>query len=454
MNQMKKMIQWMKGNMAIVVALALSVAGLCFVGVVTFIMRGAVVSSVEKQVFDQSKKADDLSKQEVLLPGQEAGSPMIRQRNVVANKALIAAKTLINDRFAKTGLQMRELSRKLNAGAHEQYCILLPEGGLNTINKAEVWSAYKDGFAAALSNPKLPGTPGSDLTEDERKRVAINPLYAGGPWSSKDLQEKADAAAKRQLKDFGTDKMADLSAEQQKQVENAAKNAVFEALRTRAESIGIYAEAAPESSANPFSGLIRDWGKDVPPPELVYECQSDLWILRDMVEALRRANHIGEEGHSVLNGPVKRLLRFQIGRDYVGLHSLGMLSGSGVGGALAAPGVALPPETQAQVENFFVSPTGRISNSIYDVKHARLEVLVDVRKLPELLTAIDSVNAMTVISVNLEDVDEYKELREGMFYYGQCDVVKANILVETLWMRSWTTQKMPEATKKYLGINP
>ncbi len=459
MTSMTKTMHWVKSNLAIVACVVFSFASLCVVAVVTLFLRGTVTGSVEKLVKDQSGKAQVLLTQtKVKLPGYEPGSEMTSMQ-VVANPQLIDAMNQINSLFSKTGTDMRDLARKLNGGAHEKTCII-PDGGLDVFNLPKVRQAYDKSFAAALWHPQF--TPATaELTDEVRKSLAIKPLLAGMPYSLKSLQEISDASVKTSLKARVVSKMSELNAKSQTEVETLARNAVLQAMRTRAESIGIYADPDPGSPGYPFAGLVRDWGRagTLPSAELAYESQADLWILRDMMEALSRANHIGEDGYSVLKAPVKRLLRLQVSRDgYVGLHTMGMVVGSSTAGAslarLSMPaGITLKDDKSPQVENFFVAPTGRISNAVYDVKHAKLEVLVDVSRLPELLAAIDSVNAMTVVGVSLEDVDEYKELREGGYFYGPCDVVKATLVVETLWMRSWTVPKMPEATRKYLGIS-
>lgn len=453
---MNKISQWMKGNMLIVGALGLSFLCLGFVGFVTLFKRGSVVKQVEAKVSKQIAEADKLMDQTIKVPGPRVGDKQVSIKKVTIGPKLLEARKVINDRFVEVGRRMRDLVQKENGSAHENACILPPEG-LNTLNIADALAKYKNSFVAALWNPNL--NAGS-ISEEDRKKVGINPLYAGTAYSAEELQAIANAVVKERVEGFGAEKLGDLSAKQQQQVTIRARNAVLAAIEERAKKIGVYVEKTGISdTACPLgSGLIRDWGR-LPSPELAYESQADLWILRDMVEVIRKANRIGEPGQSVLTGPVKRLLRLQINQDgYVGLHTMGWATGasslsSSSKGALAFPSsITLPDASRPQVENFFASPTGRISNALYDVKQVRLDVLVDGQRLPELFAAIDKVNFMTVLDVGIEDVDEYKELRDGRYYYGKCDVVRASILVETLWMRSWTTPKMPEGTKRYLGI--
>lgn len=464
---MNKILQWMKGNVAIVAAMAVALLCVAFVGLVTLVLRGKVIASVEKQVASQTQAAETLLTQtKVKLPGQEPGTPMIElsgkgSRRIVATPALIAAVQTIWAEFAKTGKDMRDLSRQINGRAHESVCILPDSGTVDTFNIATLKMNYRNSFAAALWHPRYPVSGAPALSEADLKAVAINPLLAAPAFTARQLQDVADVAIREKLRSLGVEKYTDLATNQKKAAETEARNRVVEALTTRAGSIGIYAETDQSQPSWPFSGMWRDWGREgtIPPPDLAYESQADLWILRDLVEALRSANRIGDNGSSVLTAPVKRLVRVQAQRDgYVGLHTMGLVVAPAAAGASAGaypvPSFSLLPESVPQVENYFVSPTGRICNSIYDVKHTKLEVIVDVRRLPELIEAISAANMMTVVAVDLEDVDEYKELQEGLYYYGACDAVKATLVVESIWMRSWTALKMPAATRNYLKITP
>ena len=103
-------------------------------------------------------------------------------------------------------------------------------------------------------------------------------------------------------------------------------------------------------------------------------------------------------------------------------------------------------------DDFSVSHTGRRSNHLYDVRHARLTVDVESRRLPELINALSRTNFMAVLMVTITDVDEHEMLRQG-YLYGRTDVVQAELLIETIWMRSWTTELMPQEIRYQLGVD-
>ena len=58
---------------------------------------------------------------------------------------------------------------------------------------------------------------------------------------------------------------------------------------------------------------------------------------------------------------------------------------------------------------------------------------------------------MTVIKAEITDLDEYELLQEG-YVYGHNDVVRANLVIESLWFRNWTQDLMPTIVKEKLLI--
>ena len=203
-----------------------------------------------------------------------------------------------------------------------------------------------------------------------------------------------------------------------------------------------------------------------------------MWILQDLITAIHFANDVQDQGDhgvdeegkripsSVLNAPVKRLIRAEVLPGYVGLHNMGGVDSIGnarpgsparnnSGGAAGYPpptgGKTDKPRETKLSENFVFGPTGRSSNSLYDVRHARVIAHVDYQRLPELFNAIASVNMMTVLNMQVTAVDEYELLNE-LYMYGQGDVVEVEMIIESLWLREWTAELMPEDVQVYVGL--
>lgn len=264
--------------------------------------------------------------------------------------------------------------------------------------------------------------------------------------------------------------------------------------------------AAPAATATvaeyPFE--IAPWAfSDQPPtPDQLWEGQVQLWIMRDVMIAISLMNNVGEtvqvvgpdgsiveQTANVLNSPIKRLLELKTLTGYVGLHNTGAALGSveldntnfgaareaspftgrdQPGGAAGQPGSNVPsvyptPPTELAtvlapkqtsdraVEHFGITPTGRISNSVFDVRHSKLVIDIEADKLPAFFESLRQTNFMTVIKAEITDVDEYDLLKQG-YVYGQRDVVRASLIIESLWFRNWTEQLMPKLVKEKLLI--
>ena len=95
--------------------------------------------------------------------------------------------------------------------------------------------------------------------------------------------------------------------------------------------------------------------------------------------------------------------------------------------------------------------TGRKSNALYDVFSVDLELIVDSTRIPEVLDAIAQENFFTITDLSISPADPFFAASEG-YMYGLAPVCYLNLTVETVWLRQWTAEKMPEAVKEALGI--
>jgi hypothetical protein len=80
-----------------------------------------------------------------------------------------------------------------------------------------------------------------------------------------------------------------------------------------------------------------------------------------------------------------------------------------------------------------------------------IEVLVEWQRLPQFIASLAQTNFMTVLKTDIQDVDEYEALQKG-YIYGTGDVVRATMLIESLWIREWTSALMPDDVKRAMGI--
>ena len=206
----------------------------------------------------------------------------------------------------------------------------------------------------------------------------------------------------------------------------------------------------------------------------LFSWQWQYWVVEDVLNALHQAN--GAET-SVLQAPVKHVLVVQPldvpvpGASQGNVPPTGAAGGEGftgagagagefeLGGAAPQPqapaaagaaGVEANPKAPVQ-PNYAVSLSGRYTNPLYDVINVRLQVVVETRRIPEVLDALAKRNFMTVTSLNLKAVDPYQAAGSG-FFYGSQPVSELDLNVETVWLRAWTRDFMPVDIKRTLSI--
>ncbi len=179
-------------------------------------------------------------------------------------------------------------------------------------------------------------------------------------------------------------------------------------------------------------------GSQAPNPENIWWAQQGLWIQQDVAEAIAATN---SQATNVLNAPVKRLVALQVPSNYVFPAAAMPASGS--------PDSAQPVSTEPSV-----SPTGHVSNSVYDVVHFKLEVVIDANEIPTLLRELSRQRLITVTRVEqLASVDSSVDESMG-FIYGDQPVVKLSLNCEALLLREWTVPLMPQTILQRLGITP
>ncbi|MFW5682995.1 MAG: hypothetical protein ACOC1G_08325, partial [Phycisphaeraceae bacterium] len=310
---------------------------------------------------------------------------------------------------------------------------------------------------------KVPMILGQPVDDDNLVR-----LNAGEPpdAATVGLQLAEDEREFRRQYQGASGEDVSLTPEQERQLREEKRDRTLQMIRDQAEAIHLYAALDPDDDAFPFAmreSLVNPApGAGSPTPALLWEAQLELWIMEDIARAIARVNAVDNPDANVATAPVKRLLNVAVLPGYVGIHTKGGLeeSTSRRSGTMrvTAEGMYDPPDhptlddpDQQLDAAFHYTPTGRVSNALYDVRHAQLRAVVDVRKLPELLDELSHVNFMTVLRVETRDVNEFEALREG-YFYGTGDAVEVMLLIESIWLRSWTESLMPDTTKRYLGI--
>lgn len=304
----------------------------------------------------------------------------------------------------------------------------------------------KYALLAQLAGDKQLGVP-------SRYLKLFGDIGAGGPPDpvklATSIRDMLDRETERVLAESGTNS---LTAEQRAGLDKLLSDRRVAEAQRRAKEISVYGgvESLDAAGFGAKSAVLpprsrTDRGSPVAPSLAeAFGWNFDSWVVGDLLAAIDRANtDAGGVRANVEHAVVKRIERLSIEALPVEVKPdpSGQQVDPPIEDALAEAGASDPS----------VSVTGRVSNSDFDVVRARLTLVVDAESLPRLFQAFAETNLMTVLDVDLSDVDAWGELRQG-YYYGSGRVVRAELEVETVWLRQWTTPLMPDTVKKALGI--
>lgn len=430
---MKNALIWMKHNPIAVVAAILSLCSLIGLLVVQMQASGFIKEMEERNAVVQKVKT--LKTTRVKIPSPDLDNP-VEERDITINEPAIEA--------------LKEVYRAMNV-------------------------EYKNIFALAVDQNRKGHVPLLDgLFPDPNKRIDklydaqvqylnsfesmlqhysptdIYPrLNAGGAIDMEQIANEVALEQKNFLMRQGLENtsLEQLTAEQKHNLTEVRRGAAYRAMQQHASKYHIYVDK-PNDPASVFK--INAWSKAGFQPEIsqIWQGQMELWVQQDIVEAIGSANNVWDGSYNVMLNPVKKLLNLSVKQGYVGIDSQGALTTNGK----LTPGAQ--PSGQVRLPNgFLMSPTGRRSNVIYDVIHARALLIVDYQQIPKLFEAFGKTNFMTVLNAEITDVDEYEALQNG-FLYGSGDCVRVDMVIETLWLREWTVRLMPERIKTRLAITP
>jgi hypothetical protein len=429
---MKSALIWMKHNPIAVVAAILCVCSLLGLLVVRF-----QASSFMKEMEDRNsvvQKVKTLKSTRVKIPSPDLDNP-VEERDITINEPAIEA---LKEVYRAMGIEYKNifaLAVDQNRKGHDPLLDgLFPDPGTHKDKLYDSRVQYLNAFESML----LYYSP-----------TDIYPrLNAGGPVDMVQLSSEVELEQKNFLMRLGLEnaKPDQLTPEQQRNLADVRRGAAYRVMKQHAAKYHIYVDNLEDRAA---IFMIGAWSQPAHYPTLseIWQGQMELWVQQDIVEAIGTANNIWDASFNVTRNPVKKLLKITVIPGYVGINTQGALTNKG--GKLT-PGA--PPSGETRLPNgFMMTPTGRRSNTIYDVVHAQVSLIVDYQQIPKLFEAFGKTNFMTVLNANITDVDEYEALKNG-FFYGTGDCVQLDMVVETLWLREWTTRLMPQRIKKLLSI--
>jgi len=159
------------------------------------------------------------------------------------------------------------------------------------------------------------------------------------------------------------------------------------------------------------------------PAEKIWSAQLALWVDEDVATAVAYANLAARD---VMESPVKQIIKVTVKAPPY------LISGDPTAGKEDQP---LPAVLDA-------TPTGRVSNGMYDVVQFNLSLDVDARRQAEVLGALEQHQFMTVLCVQTTAEDS-TNMALSRWVYGDAPVVRLDLACEELFLHSWTTALQP-----------
>lgn len=421
----KQVLQWIKGNPIAVGSAVVCLVSLIFVMIVIRSTGNTMLEDAAKRSIE-IKKIQGYQSTPMKLPPEKTDSGA-RIVNGVVNKAAIDYLKRVFSQMQGDYNQIRDLAIKHNQGDATRGMHLpiieglFPDPGLRESVLYYARKPYEDSFSEML---------GPDAQGAQYPR-----LNAGEPVPKVRLEKAVEPLERNLRARYGLQTNEALTPTQQIELQREKRTATIDLLRQNARAIHIYA------NVNAFQ---RDVWAAKPQIENVWESQLNLWIQQDIVQTISRTNRVSDPKANVIGSPIKRLNSIKVVPGYVGINSGGGMSSHSGYGQVASAETKLP-------DDFSIASSGRLSNTIYDVKHVWVDMDIDIQQLPIFMDELVQTNFMTVLKMELNDVDEYQLLSEG-YFMGSADVVHVRMLIETLWLRAWVSPMMPKRIRELIGV--
>lgn len=419
---MKNLGPWLKSNWAILVLGLIAVTALPVLWVVSSGMNSKVVSGFQDRI---KKDYQAVTSAKVPYGLVTPTGDKILEANVEVNAARTAA-------YQKLGEQMQSQTSVVTKAADE----------LNTNNGKH--QPLIEGLFPQPTDLERLAKPKFFVRQllQQARPALLEMIHAGAPPSPTDLAAQLTelmAAKREQVRQ--EQGRTELDKTEQEQMAKDLLSLRLSRYRQRASEIQVYADASifdkvPEEAIDKTASLAQVW-----------DWQERYWADMDVLRAVATAN--GDSGGRGVSGSViKRIMSIAVEPPPYNV--------SGTDNAVEVR--AYDAGADKAPTDFHRSITGRISgpgstNKWYDIRLVTIEMVADSRRLPTFVDALASTNFMTVVDIDLTTVDPQEELRQG-FYYGDGEVVKATMVIETVWFRDWRTPWMPDTVKKALGMDP
>ncbi|MEE2681899.1 MAG: hypothetical protein VX641_05955 [Planctomycetota bacterium] len=459
LEQVKPVINWIKGHLVIALMSILIIAFLA----AGWYFSSAMSVELTDEIADRKKnfqKIEQAGKSRVSLPLTDGEF----EANGVLNKQLLDSMRSLTEKMKVDLESAREQTLRHNG---DPYPGAVPHPGF-----ADRQSGAAEGSKRLLvSEQMFPNPPSSEL-EDLPNKVhesliaayaqMLKEANAGSPPSPGSL---SDTLLREQSRFIQLDKRkaarSDLSDAEVEELTKKLTETRLQIYNQAASDISFYATASAfDLPASPFATKTQHSLAEL------YDWHWDWWVAEDIIAAIVNANTDPKTGKAlpVIQAPVKRLLSVttldsnlgSIGpsSSSSGRSSKGRGGSSGrgeptpSGGALPEPNVGMDAAIK---QDFEASITGRTSNDLLDVRVVEVVLVVETEALPRFINALAQVNFMTITNLSIAPTSAFTAASQG-FVYGERPVSLVNMEIETLWFRKWTAAWMPMQVREAFGI--
>lgn len=300
---------------------------------------------------------------------------------------------------------------------------------------------------------KLAGNPAQGT--QSAYQGLLDSVRAGGPVNSSQLEAQLNDILRRETEKIkGNSANRELTQTEKESLSKLLLDARKAEYVRRANEVSVYADmsvfpSSASSGPGGFPGGASSGGSNqillsapATPPGIrqTFLWQADYWLLQDIFSIVRAANSSDGKLASERDAVVKRIEKIELLPWHVQTASESA-AGAGNAGAPAASG------------EFRDSISGHAdgASSEYDVRRARVTLIVSSARLPELFNAIGRTNFAFVVGFAMDRVDGWQDLSQG-YYYGDENVVRVLLDLEFTWLRSWTEPLFPPTVRTALGL--
>jgi hypothetical protein len=262
-------------------------------------------------------------------------------------------------------------------------------------------------------------------------------LHAVQPPTEKDVQE----AREKLWRDKYADQIVVVNGREVREMVDKAYTDEIQGLledleRKTALTHRMYIEA---DAINQNSGVLAE---GTPPTDQIFYAQTATWVQDDLAASIAGFNErtfnelkLPAKERNIMNAPVKHLINMQVPQ--------------GVDQFIAKTMTGAEGETPQGQPDYTLSPTGRNSNSLYDVVKFTMVVKMDARYMTRFIQELGRGKFITVHKVNYTAVDNAQAKADG-FVYGTAPIVQVQLNGESLLFRKWVKPLVPDTVKKNL----